>query len=207
VSYVKGKVIDHETGKTILPQIKLFDLASNQELQQIYPFENEGDFLLCLPVGKNYGLSLEREGYLFTSNNFNLQDTHTKANPLLLTISMDPIKPGKTTILNNIFFDTNSANLKPESETQLNQMVLFLSKNKNLVVEIGGHTDNVGTQKYNEELSQKRAETVVKYLTDKGIPENRLKSKGYGFSQPVADNSTEERRANNRRTEFKILGN
>ncbi len=205
VSYVKGKVFDKKTGVTLLPDIHLFNLSSSQELQHIYPFENEGEFLLCLPLGKNYGLSIEKDGYLFCSKNFNLEHSYSKAEPLNLKIGLDPVEPGKVTVLNNIFFATDSFNLKSESKPQLNEMFTFLNNNPGWIVEIGGHTDHNGSELYNIQLSAKRAAAVVNYLIEKGMPVERLRSKGYGFSEPVADNSTEEGRAANRRTEFKLI--
>jgi outer membrane protein OmpA-like peptidoglycan-associated protein len=205
VSYVKGKVIDNKTKKILQPDIKLNDLTSDKVIQHIYPFENEGEFLLCLPPGKNYGLSIEKEGYLFCSKNFDLEEKYSKTDPLKLTIGLDPIEPGTVTVLNNIFFETDSFNLKPQSKAQLEEILTFMNKNPYLVIEIRGHTDNKGSQAYNNELSEKRAGSVVKYLIDHGIDQNRITGKGYGFSIPVADNSTEEGRSLNRRTEFKIL--
>jgi outer membrane protein OmpA-like peptidoglycan-associated protein len=205
VSYIKGKVFDKKTGTTLLPDIHLFDLANNLELQHIYPSENEGEFLLCLPLGKNYGLTIEKTGYLFCSRNFNLEHSYSKAKPLDLSIGLDPIEPGKVTRLDNIFFETDSFSLKSESKPQLNEMFTFLTSNPGWIVEIGGHTDNKGSESYNIQLSEKRAAAVVHYLIERGIPYKRLRSKGYGFSKPVADNSTEEGRGANRRTEFKIV--
>jgi outer membrane protein OmpA-like peptidoglycan-associated protein len=205
VSYVKGKIIDNRTKKTLFSDIKLYDLTSNKVIQHIYPFENEGDFLLCLPIGMNYGLSIEKEGYLFCSRNFDLEQSYSSTNPKNLLIGLDPIEPGMVTVLNNIFFNTDSFNLKPQSKPQLDEIVTFMNKNAGLIIEISGHTDNKGSDAYNKELSEKRAISVVTYLVDKGVSQSRLKSKGYGFSKPVADNSTEEGRAVNRRTEFKIL--
>lgn len=205
VSYVKGKVIDNKTKNTLFPEIKLYDLTSNQVIQHITPIENEGDFLVCLPLKMNYGLSIQKEGYLFCSRNFDLERTYSSTDPLNLLIGLDPIEKGKVTVLNNIFFDTDSFNLKPQSKPQLDEIVAFMNKNPGLVIEIGGHTDNKGSETYNRDLSDKRAVSVVRELVDRGLSQKRLKSKGYGFSKPVADNSTEEGRAVNRRTEFKIL--
>jgi outer membrane protein OmpA-like peptidoglycan-associated protein len=171
----------------------------------MYPFENEGEFLFCLPSGRNYGLNISKEGYLFHSENFNLLEKFSRHQPLTLNIGLDPIESGKTTILNNIFFETDSSSLKPESLGQLKEIVDFMMKNPGLIIEIGGHTDRQGSEDYNLVLSSKRADTVVKALIGSGVPTSRLKSKGYGFSVPRADNTTEEGRAQNRRTEFKIL--
>ena len=106
-----------------------------------------------------------------------------------------------------IFFASRSFNLEPESEVELNKLFVLLSKNKNLKIEIGGHTDDVGDAKTNRTLSKNRAKAVMEYLIAKGIAKERLNSKGYGEENPVADNSTEEGRAQNRRTEVKVIGN
>lgn len=205
VSWVKGKVVNRKTGQLIFSDILLNDLVTNRQTQHLYPFENEGEFLFCLPSGHNYGLNISKVGFLFHSENFNLLEANNRHKPLTLTIALDPIETGKTTVLKNIFFETDSFSLKPESRGQLKDIVDFMKTNPGLVIEIGGHTDNQGSETHNLVLSGKRAGAVVKSLIDMGVPPARIKSKGYGFSIPVADNSTEEGRALNRRTEFKIL--
>jgi len=207
VSWVKGRVTNRKTNQLIFSDIVLNDLVDNVLIQHLYPFENEGEFLFCLPSGHNYGLNISKEGYLFHSENFNLLEKFSRHQPLTLNIALDPIETGKTTILNNIFFKTDSSSLMPESKQQLNEIVDFLTKNPGLMIEIGGHTDRQGSENYNKILSEKRAEAVVKSLIGSGVSSARLKSRGYGFSVPVADNSTEVGRALNRRTEFRILEN
>ena len=207
VSWVKGRVTNRKTGQLIFSDIVLNDLVDSRLVQHLYPFENEGEFLFCLPSGHNYGLNISKEGYLFHSENFNLLEKFSRHQPLTLNIALDPIESGKTTVLNNIFFETDSFSLKSESKGQLKEIVEFMLKNPGLVIEIGGHTDNQGSENYNLSLSAKRADAVVKSLIVAGVPSSRLKSKGYGFSIPVADNSTEPGRALNRRTEFRILEN
>lgn len=205
VSWVKGKVFNTKTNQLISCDIVLNDLVTNTLIVHQYPFENEGEFLFCLPSGHNYGFNISKQGYLFHSENFNLLETYNRQKPMTLAIGLDPIETGKTTILRNIFFETDSFNIKPESKVQLLEMVDFMRNNPSLVIEIGGHTDTQGSENYNLTLSGKRAESVVKYLIENGIQAPRLKSKGYGFSIPLTENSTEEGRARNRRTEFKIL--
>lgn len=207
VSWVKGRVINQKTGQVIFPDIVLNDLVDNILVQHLYPFENEGKFLFCLHSGHNYGLNISKEGFLFHSENFNLLEKFSRHQPLTLNIALDPIETGKTTILKNIFFETDSFSLKPESMGQLKEIVDFMTKNPGLMIEIGGHTDLQGSENYNLILSAKRADTVVKSLIGSGVPSTRLRSKGYGFSIPLADNSSEEGRAKNRRTEFKIIEN
>ncbi len=207
VSWVKGTILDRKTGNQIVADLVLNDLVTNKPIQHLYPFENEGEFLFCLPTGHNYGLNISKEGYLFHSENFNLLGSYSRQQPMHLNIQLDPIEKGQSTVLKNIFFETDSFRLKPESKGQLLEIVDFMTKNPGLVIEIGGHTDLQGSVDYNLKLSGNRADAVVNYLIANGILSSRLRSKGYGFSVPVADNSTEEGRALNRRTEFKILDN
>jgi len=97
--------------------------------------------------------------------------------------------------------------LKPTSKAELNKLIAFLKANPKLVIEIGGHTDNVGKPKDNQLLSENRAKAVKDYLVENGIDFNRLKTKGYGDTTPIASNETDEGRAENRRTEFKVVSN
>ena len=114
-------------------------------------------------------------------------------------------KIGETVKLDNIFFKTDKAELLPESVKELNNLIELLNNNLNLKIEISGHTDNIGTDNYNQKLSENRAKAVVDFLVQHGIDGARLKYAGYGSKQPVATNYTEEGRAKNRRVEFKIL--
>ena len=108
-------------------------------------------------------------------------------------------------VLKNIFFETDSYALKDESLAELNKLVQFLQENPHIRIEISGHTDNTGTPEYNLRLSDNRAQAVAKYLVKANVAEDRLVCRGYGLSLPVASNETEEGRAQNRRTEVKII--
>ncbi len=107
--------------------------------------------------------------------------------------------------LDNVLFETAKADIKPESYPNLDNLAEYLLIKKSMVIEIGGHTDNVGNADYNLNLSQKRSESVRNYLIKKGVNPNNLIAKGYGMTQPVSDNSSEAGRKLNRRTEIKIL--
>ena len=124
-----------------------------------------------------------------------------------LDIKLMPIQKDAKIVLRNVFFDTDKATLKPMSYTELDKLVEIMNKNPKIKIEIGGHTDNVGSKAYNQRLSQSRAESVVNYLISKGFSSDRMTYKGYGFDDPIATNNTEEGRAQNRRVEFKILSN
>ena len=159
--------------------------------------------MVWLPVGADYAFSAASEGYLFHSENFSLKNSDGNT-PYQKDIAMKQITVGSSLVLNNIFYSSASSSLLKESFAELNTLVKLLNENPSLKVEIEGHTDNVGSEQYNNNLSQKRADAVKNYLVEKGIAESRLKSRGYGFTKPIADNSTEEGRAKNRRTQIRI---
>ena len=117
---------------------------------------------------------------------------------------MQPIETNASVVLKNVFFDVGKFDLKPESEAELDKLVLLMNDNPTLKIQIGGHTDNVGKPADNLVLSNNRAKAVVSYLVSKGIVAARLTSKGFGETQPVADNKEEAGRAMNRRTEMKV---
>jgi len=184
----------------------LTDLKTRKIVRRIYQEENDGDFLVCLPSGINYGVSINRKGYLFASENVSLVQGFTKERPRNEQFRLQPVAPGALTTLKNIFFETGKATLKDESFQQLNTVVEFMKDNPTLKLEISGHTDNVGALAYNLKLSENRAKSVVNYLVSQGIGADRLTFKGYGSKQPVAPNTTAAGKAQNRRVEFKITG-
>lgn len=111
----------------------------------------------------------------------------------------------KTLVLKHVNFETGSAALTADSRYELDNLVTAMTTYPALVIQVAGHTDNVGDPASNQALSAQRAAAVTKYLTDRGVPAGRLQTRGYGDTQPVAENDTEENRAKNRRTEFTIL--
>jgi len=124
-----------------------------------------------------------------------------------LEIKKEQIKVGRTFQLNNVYFEFNKWSLLPESFEELNKVVQFLKENPKVEIELSGHTDNIGSDKYNLELSQKRAESCKEYLVKMGITSNRIIPKGYGKNKPIAPNATDAGREQNRRVEFTILKN
>jgi OOP family OmpA-OmpF porin len=113
---------------------------------------------------------------------------------------------GITVRLNKIFFDFDKTSLRRESFPELNRVVAFLNENPSTKIEIGGHTDSMGTNEYNDALSQGRANSVREYIVKEGIRNNRVVAVGYGENNPEASNQTDEGRQTNRRVEFKVLG-
>lgn len=200
--WVKGQVFDKKTGKGLPSSVELIDLSTKEQVSEVQTDEL-GNYLVTLPVGRDYAFNVSRKGYLFYSDNF-LLSQRSPDSTYEKNIALQPIEVNASVVLNNIFFDTNKFDLKPESQVELDKLVQLLNENPTLKVEISGYTDNVGTPEDNLALSNNRAKAVVNYLISKGIASNRLTFKGYGETKPVADNSTEEGRAMNRRTEMKV---
>ena len=204
VTYVKGKVFDAQTKEVLEATIKISELQQDSLIFDDLSDITNGQFLATMPAGNKYALSVEKNGYLFHSENFSLQQM-TANKPYLLDIPLHKIEPGKMVVLNNIFFDTNKATILEESKTELNHLIRFLNSNPKLSIEISGHTDNTGDDKANQLLSENRAKAVFNYLITNKIPAARLSYKGLGKTAPIADNSTPEGRKKNRRTEFRII--
>ena len=151
-----------------------------------------------------YALTIDKNGYLFHTENFNMPDIRSE-NAIELFIDLEKIMLGNTVVLNNIFFDTDKYELKDESKQELNKLLIFLKENRNIKIEISGHTDNIGDSKHNMILSENRAKSVCDYLISNSIDKSRLTYKGYGDTRPINDNNTKQNRAKNRRTEFKVI--
>lgn len=205
VTYFKGIVKDKETGKALEANFELIDLQTGLTVVQSKSDKINGDFLLALPTNKNYALNVNKDQYLFQSENFSLTGAFDANKPFEKIVELTPIKAGVPVVLKNIFFATNEFSLLNESKAELNKLVEFLTKNKTIKIEIGGHTDNVGSDDLNKKLSENRAKSVYEYLQNAGIDRSRLSYKGYGSSKPISPNTTEAGRAENRRTEFKII--
>ena len=162
-----------------------------------------GEFLIVLLPGIDYAFNISSPGYLFYSENINLATDSTGVSSVNKTFELSPIKSGSQITMNNIFFEFNSSDLLASSYTELDRLVKLLKASK-INIYIIGHTDGIGTIDYNNKLSEKRAISVGKYLISKGINPSRLEYMAKGSTEPIADNSTEEGRAKNRRTEILV---
>jgi outer membrane protein OmpA-like peptidoglycan-associated protein len=199
-----GVILDSDDLKPLQATIEIIDNSKNELMASFESNATTGAYLISLQPGKNYGISVNRKEYLFHSENFDIPED-AMAKKISKDILLKRLEVGSKIILNNIFFDFNKATLRPESVAELDRMFRMMNDFPSLKIELSGHTDNVGSASYNQKLSESRAKSVVDYLIGKGIATTRLVYKGYGFSQPVADNKTEEGRQQNRRTEFKVL--
>jgi len=205
ITYMKGRVTDAFTHQPLTASFELIDLETAKPLIRSTSNSGNGEFLVCVPSGKNYALNVSKDGYLFYSENFEAKDVKNAKDPLLKDIAMHPIQAGESVVLKNIFYETGAYNIKDESKAELGKLIDFLVKNQKVKIEISGHTDNVGLKSTNQVLSEKRAQAVYDYLVAKGIAAARLSFKGYGDSKPIASNDKEEGRSQNRRTEFTIV--
>ncbi|NNE54571.1 MAG: OmpA family protein [Flavobacteriales bacterium] len=204
VTYTRGEVYDALSFKKLGAVLEVIDLATGEIVCESMSNAKSGEFLVCLPVGRDYALNASREGYLFYSANFSLKDVKD-LEVKELEVPMEKIKVGSKVVLNNIFFETGEYTLRRESEIELGKLVEFLQTNRHTRIEIGGHTDNVGSDTDNQKLSENRAQAVVDYLVKNGIDDYRLVAKGYGEAAPVAANDTDAGRRLNRRTEFMVV--
>lgn len=205
ITYIKGKVYDSLSGKPLDAAFELIDLETQQSVLKSYAAK-DGSFLLTLTDNHDYALTASKDGYLFYSKNYSLKETKTDFNhPYLINVPMQPVDTGFVIELKNVFFDIDKFELKPSSKAELNKLADFMKKNPTIIGELGGHTDNTGDSKKNKTLSENRAKSVQEYLITQGINASRITYKGYGETKPKFPNDSPEHRAENRRTEFKVL--
>jgi len=203
ITYVKGIVKDAVTHQFLEATVQVVDLKTKEIKFNDYTSAATGEFLAVMPIGSNYSFNASADGYLFYSDNFEL-NSKTGDQPYILEINLEKLKPGANVVLKNIFFDTNKFELLPSSLIELNNLLQLLQNNGAINIEIQGHTDNVGSSADNQKLSMQRAQSVYKYLTDNKITAERLSFKGFGSVKPLATNDTAAGRKQNRRTSFII---
>ena len=204
LTLLKGIVSDKLSSAILGSDIEITDNVENEVISKIKSNSATGKFLISLPSGKNYGITVKSEGYLFHSENFDIPDSAAYSEVTLI-IQLEKMLVGSKIILRNIFFNFASDSLKNESISELENIYSLLTENLSMRIEISGHTDNQGSLELNTKLSNARAKSVVEYLIIRGIASSRLEYKGYAYSQPLASNDNEEGRQLNRRVEFKIL--
>ena len=216
VAILKGIVREDKTKEPLESNIELIDNELNKVIAEFKSDAKTGKFLVSLPGGKNYGIAVKADGYLFHSENFDVQQDsdYKEVNKI---IDLKKVSVGQVIVLRNIFFDLNKYSLRPESKNELDRLTKLLTDNPTIRIEISGHTDTRGSDSYNKELSHNRAKAVVDYLIDKGIKKDRLEYMGYGEEKTIVSDAEiaklrsstakEDAHQENRRTEFKILSN
>ncbi|NJN25033.1 MAG: OmpA family protein [Cyclobacteriaceae bacterium] len=200
--YLTGHIYDSETKEPLEAQIELYNLANNEQIALFTSDPVSGEYFSILNEKEKIALYVEREGYLFESNFFEIDAFQN--NSITRDVYLKPIRMGSSSRLNNLFFEFNSAALTNDSKTELSQLIRFLHKNKDTKIIIAGHTDDQGTETYNQQLSEKRAKAVFDYLINEHIDQDRLTYIGFGESKPIVPNETDENRQLNRRIEFLI---
>ncbi|MCD6066159.1 MAG: hypothetical protein K0S33_985 [Bacteroidetes bacterium] len=204
LTLLKGTITDETTGAPLEATLEIIDVVKNNVITTISSNSSTGKYLVSLPSGKNYGIMVKAKDYLFHSVNVDIAYS-AGYQEVIKDIQLKKLEVGKSIVLNNIFYDFDKATLRTESMAELDHLVQLMNENPSITIELSSHTDNKGTDDYNQKLSQMRAQSVVDFLISKNIAKERLVAKGYGETVPVADNETEEGRQQNRRTEFKIL--
>jgi outer membrane protein OmpA-like peptidoglycan-associated protein len=205
VAIINGFVKD-ESGKAIEANIIWEDLNKNKKLGNLKSDPDDGSYVMVLPVGKNYGFYAQKEGYFPSSKFLDLRKVNKfmRDTAEIILYSLENIEKGNIR-LNNLFFDYNKDNLLDQSIPELNRLIDILNSVKDLAVEIQGHTDDRGSEKFNQNLSEKRAKSVYDYLVNTGkISPERLSSVGYGKLKPVVPNDSDSNRQRNRRVEIKF---
>jgi len=201
---LEGSVIDTIDGiEPIIAKLEFYD-ASTGELDVQAISNTTGSYSVNLPEPKLYAVEINASGYLYYLDILDYS-SETGEEKLRKDFFLKEVEVGIKVVLENIYFETGKAVLRPESDGALNQVLRFLENNPSLKLEISGHTDNTGSLRINQKLSRDRAAAVVNYLVQRGIPEDMLESRGYADTQPIATNSTSEGRQQNRRVEFKVL--
>lgn len=201
-NFIKGKVLDEETGKPLKAVVELYDLKKALSVYQVSSDSLTGEYLFIVNQDGLFGLNIRNNQYLPKSINFeqigySINDT--------LNVWLTPTKSGKHFALRNIYFEVDQYELRPESFTELSILADFLKNNPKIKVQIEGHTDNSGNPAYNLDLSTKRSKAVYNYLIGKGIPTTQMGYLGLGDQKPIESNNTEAGKSLNRRIEIKIL--
>ncbi|MCR4816934.1 MAG: OmpA family protein [Bacteroidales bacterium] len=203
-----GTVTNAKTGQKVAADIKVVDILRNAVVANTSSDAQSGQYIVSLPADGVYAFHVSADGYLLHSQSEvwkREDDGYDTWKPMVVDIALHPIESGERIALRNVFFETGRWEILEGSEYELNKVAELLNKNPKLRIELGGHTDNVGRPEANQKLSEQRAKAVFDYLVGKGIAADRLSYKGYGETQPVATNETEEGRGENRRTEIKVM--
>lgn len=210
----KGNVLD-DNQKPMVADI-LVKKENSSELPKSYHSTATGEFNVPLEKGFQYGIDIQKDGYVFASNNIDLTptsktfitNTATSAVTIPKLISEKIVlkkpKAGDKIELKNVFYKSGSASLTDDSFAEIQVLIHFLKKNPTIKILISGHTDNRGAVELNKKVSTSRAEAIQRLLVAKGIEANRISAIGYGSEKPIANNNTEVGRSKNRRTEFEI---
>jgi outer membrane protein OmpA-like peptidoglycan-associated protein/tetratricopeptide (TPR) repeat protein len=199
-------ITDKETGQLIEADVQVIDTEDDKLLDESISKKGLYDKKLTFTNKTKLVVSIKKEGYLFQDISIKIDPESKQNRTLTRTITMEKPVVGSKYVLRNLYYDFDKADLRKESHTELNNLLRLLQDSPNMKIEIGSHTDDLGSKEYNYSLSQRRAQSVVNWLIEKGVSSSRLVPKGYGEDEPLVSNDDEkEGRELNRRTEIKIL--
>jgi outer membrane protein OmpA-like peptidoglycan-associated protein len=198
-------VVDQQTQQPLRARVEIFEVDKADTIRMSQMADEMGRISVTLERRKKYGLIGSADGYMMYSSSLEADTSAVRTLYMKMVALNEAID--KVIVLQNVFFNTASSSILPTSEPELNKLLWTLRNNKNMTIEIRGHTDNVSDEKTNLSLSEARAKSVYDYLIGRAIEPSRVTYKGYGETQPVADNTTEEGRKQNRRTEFRVVAN
>ncbi len=204
VLFVKGKLTDEISKENLREATIEITNVDTKEVKSVPVNQENGEFVVAMVMKSDYIMTVKQSEYAYINKYIGKTDTRFDL-PISMEMKMQPIQVGKTYNIDDVYFDTDSDNLTAASVKIIESFKQFLVDNPTIIIEIQGHTDDVGSADYNLKLSEARAKTVNSLLIQLGVEGNRLSYKGLGESQPMADNKTEDGRAKNRRTVFLIL--
>lgn len=203
-SYIVGRVFDGASEKPLRAEIEVVSLTTNATLYSSQSDSISGEYYMVLPVGLDLGAYVKKKGYLYTDFHFQTE-LNSPLKPDTIDIILKPISEGETIVLKNIYFETDSYVIDDKSVSEIANALQLLRENPEIVVEISGHTDNTGSNEYNQKLSELRAKEVYNRLLSMGISQERLSYKGYAETRPLMPNDSDFNRKSNRRIEFRVL--
>lgn len=208
VVLVSGNVYNAKTKQPLSASLAYETLPDGVEAGTGLSNPYDGSFKMVLPYNKNYSIRATADHFFSISENLNLDSLIKEGyKEIHKDLYLVPIEIGQVIRLNNVFFDFDKWDLRPESYIELNRVVKLLSENPKIEIEMSAHTDSRGSDEYNFKLSDNRARSVMEYIISQGIDSSRITSHGYGETKPVATNDTDDGRQLNRRVEFTILKN
>ena len=203
VLLIKGTIKDNKKEEPVQATVELQNIAT-KKISEIPVDSATGEYSLAVVFRNDYLLTVKKEGYAFSSKYISKEDS-SFISPKKIDIDIKPLEVGETYRINDILFKTDSFSLTSASKIVIDKFINFLNENPHMKIAIHGHTDNLGGDLHNLILSENRAKSVYEYMISKEINQRRLSYKGFGDSKPIDNNSSEEGRAKNRRTEFVII--
>lgn len=204
VVLIRGKVLNDKTGAPLAARIVYESLTTGEEIGVAHSDPRDGSYSIVLPAGQDYGFLAQADEFVPVSEHMDLTELD-EYREMEQDLRLVPFEKGQTIRLNNIFFDTDKFDLRDQSFRELARLMELMDAHPTMAIEIAGHTDDVGSDSYNQKLSQNRANAVRSYLVDKGVVGARLKAVGYGEKKPLKPNTSDAARQLNRRVEFTIL--